>query len=178
MFIIQTVKAMNTDLAYSYDCDFLDEYVVNDFRFDRSVSQLVFDELAPMLKECDKYLVCGSYRRGKPTIKDLDIVVIHDDFYKLAKGMDCIWHGTARTSFIINGVQVDLRCATPETWVTMVLYFTGSREENIRLRSIAKRRGWKLNEYGLWNGDKRIPCDSEQAVYAALGLRYREPKNR
>jgi len=178
MFIIQTVKAMNTQVAYSYDCDFLDEYVVNDFRFDRSIAEPVLDKLDLILRECDKYQVCGSYRRGKSTIKDLDIVVMCDDFYKLTKGIDCLWHGRTKTSFVIDGMQVDFRRATEETWVTMVLYFTGSREENIRLRSIAKRRGWKLNEYGLWNGDKRIPCDSEQAVYAALGLRYREPKNR
>ena len=59
-----------------------------------------------------------------------------------------------------------------------LLYFTGSKEHNVRLRGIAKKKGWKLNEYGLFEGEKLIPCRDEAEIFRALGLSYIPPELR
>lgn len=183
---------MNTQVNYLSDWNSLDEYlstglsmpvVSNDkARYPRAVANVVLDSLSDVLDSMDKYLVCGSYRRGKPFISDVDIIVITDDFDKLGDRDDCLWAGRQKVSFFVHGIQVDFRLATDESWVTMVSYFTGSRDENVKLRGMAKYRGWKLNEYGLWDGRgddaNRILCNGEWDIYSALGLRYRAPECR
>jgi len=189
--ILYIINQLVMEHNYLSDWNTLDEYlstglsmpeVSNKVRYPRSVACIILDSLYDILSGVDRYVVCGSYRRGKSIISDIDIVVITDDFDRLSEHRDCLWSGSSKVSFCVMGVQVDFRLATEDTWVTMALYFTGSREENIRLRGIAKYRGWKLNEYGLWDGRddnaNRIRCDSEQDIYGALGLVYVAPSGR
>ena len=128
------------------------------------------------------YRVCGSYRRQCETVGDLDILIVTDNFddvvNRVADRYPILWSGPEKVSFMFGEIQVDFRRATTETVVTMQMYFTGSKRENIRLRSQAAYLGMKLNEYGLFHGDDRIPCDSEEEVYKTLGLPYVAPRFR
>jgi len=122
--------------------------------------------------------MAGSYRRGRDTVGDLDFVVCAGRGFDLAaalrrcrdvRGLQAA--GPTRcTAVLRNGLQVDLRLIGEESLGAALLYFTGSREHNLRLRRRAQERGLKLNEYGLYRGAERIAGHTEVEVYAALGL--------
>ena len=79
--------------------------------------------------------------------------------------------GPTRTTVVLrSGIQVDLRVVPEESYVAALLYFTGSKAHNIALRGLANERGWKLNEYGLFAGKRRIAGATEEDVYKKLGL--------
>jgi len=124
---------------------------------------------------------CGSLRRLRPTIADLDILVAATDPRPVmahAAALPVIdasrpAHGgdTRAALTTRRGLHVDLRVVAPDQYGAAALYFTGSQAHNIRLRGLAAARGWLLNEYGLWNEDRElIAADTEEAIYAALGL--------
>jgi DNA polymerase (family 10) len=77
-----------------------------------------------------------------------------------------------------SGLQVDIRAVPEQSYGAALLYFTGSKSQNIALRSLANERGWKLNEYGLFAGKRRIAGASETEVYQKLGLAFIEPELR
>jgi len=80
-----------------------------------------------------------------------------------------------------DNITIDIYIATPATWATLLLIRTGSKENNIRLCSLARRKGWHLEASGggLCNGDgNRIAGDTEESIYGALGIPYQEPKER
>lgn len=163
-------------------CKHLARFVTtNDKRFSRAFAEDVMaNHLSSILKDFE-CIVCGSYRRGLPTVGDIDILIVTDDFAKVVKRVSCfdiLWSGRQKVSFTVDGIQVDLRRADSDSFVTMCMYFTGSKEENIRLRRKAVSLGYKLNEYGLWNGSERIPCATEEDVYTALGLAFVAPNRR
>jgi DNA polymerase (family 10) len=80
-------------------------------------------------------------------------------------------HGSARAAVVLrSGLQVDLRIVPEEGFGAALLYFTGSKAHNIALRSLALTHGWKLNEYGLFAGTRRIAGTTEDEVYKKLGL--------
>ncbi len=128
----------------------------------------------------------GSVRRGRETVGDLDLLVIGHDhsgiadhFVKfpslaqiLAKGEDKV------TVKLKNEMQVDVRMLDPASYGAALAYFTGSKEHNVALRDRAKRRGWKLSEYGLFQGDKVIAGRTEEEVYEELGLEWIPPELR
>lgn len=101
----------------------------------------------------DTFQVAGSYRRGKSTIGDIDIVttasasVVNPAIRQLAE--EILDEGDRRTSFLCMGSRVDVRFTRPEQMGPMLLYLTGSKEFNVRIRGIAASRGLKLNEYGI-----------------------------
>jgi DNA polymerase/3'-5' exonuclease PolX len=74
--------------------------------------------------------------------------------------------------------KIDIRIVIPESFFTALLYFTGSYEFNERMRGIAKRQGYKLNEYGLYKNNKQIHIYSEKDVFDILGMKYLDPINR
>ena len=76
------------------------------------------------------------------------------------------------------GLQVDLRVVAPESFGAALHYFTGSKAHNIAVRKLGMARGLKINEYGVWRGRRRIAGETEESVYAALGLPYIEPELR
>lgn len=130
--------------------------------------------------------ITGSYRRRKETVGDVDILAIRESrdvvFNKtldyeniknvVSKGE------TKSTVELENGVQVDLRIFDPEDFATAMIYFTGSKSHNIELRTLAKEKGWKINEYGIFDGDKKLETKTEKDVYSKLGLKYIPPELR
>lgn len=128
----------------------------------------------------------GSYRRGKDTVGDLDFVCVADDPGAAADRLtsfdgveQVLGRGETKTSVrLATGVQVDLRLVPAESFGAAWLYFTGSKQHNIVLRGMAKDRGLKLNEYGLFRGDKLVAGRTEKDVYAALDLPWFPPELR
>lgn len=131
-------------------------------------------------------VVAGSYRRRRETVGDLDILATTEDAGAVSDRLaayenvaQVVVHGPTRTTVVLrSGLQVDLRVVGPECYGAALMYFTGSKSHNIALRAIANDRGWKLNEYGLFAGRRRISGATEKDVYARLGLPYIPPELR
>ena len=130
--------------------------------------------------------LAGSYRRCRDTVGDLDIVARAIEPARLiARLLDypdvqqVLAHGPTRASIRLRqGLQVDLRVVHEDSYGAALLYFTGARAHNIALRRIAVQRGWKLNEYGLFDGPRRLAGAAEAKIYAALGLDFIPPELR
>lgn len=136
----------------------------------------------------DKITVCGSIRRMKETIGDIDILVtskepqkVMDFFSTLPIVKNVIAKGETKTSVItLEGIQVDLRVVEPDSYGAAIQYFTGSKEHNVRLREIAIKKNMKLNEYGVFDLDteRKIAGQTEEEVYDVLGLPWIPPEMR
>ena len=130
--------------------------------------------------------VCGSLRRGKETIGDLDILFSANDpapvlehFVKLPEVANVLAHGPTKASVrLMDGLQCDLRGVTDEQYPFALHYFTGSKEHNIAMRKRALAQGCTLNEYALTGTKGPIPCKSEADLFKALGLREIPPELR
>ncbi len=128
----------------------------------------------------------GSYRRGKETVGDLDLLVVTEDtdrvmdhFARFPGIQKILARGDTKMSVRLQiGLQVDLRSVPEESFGAALQYFTGSKEHNIVLRTRAKDRGLKVNEYGVFRGQERIAGRTEEEVYAALGLPWIPPELR
>ncbi len=126
----------------------------------------------------EKIVAAGSYRRGRETVGDLDFLVVSDEvavvmdrLAAFAGAASVIARGDTKTSLRLKaGVQVDLRAVPAESFGAALQYFTGSKAHNIVLRGRAKARGLKINEYGVFRGEKRIAGRTEEEVYATLDL--------
>ena len=130
---------------------------------------------------CQRIEVAGSVRRRKPVVNDLDLVVIPCDRWGLDSALVRLgkykMSGNKIAWVEMDSISLDIYFATPETWATLLLIRTGSKENNIRLCSLAKKRGWHLSASGDGLFDetgKRIAGDSEESIYEALGLAYQE----
>jgi DNA polymerase (family X) len=131
-------------------------------------------------------VVAGSYRRMRETVGDLDVLVTataespvmarlraYDDV------LEVLSQGSTRSSVILRGgLQVDVRVVAPESFGAALAYFTGSKAHNIAIRRLGQERGLKINEYGVFRGDERIAGETEESVYAAVGLPYIAPELR
>ena len=132
--------------------------------------------------------VAGSFRRRRETIGDLDIVVtsdgknsapVMDRFVAYGDVANVISKGDTRATVKLRGgLQVDLRAVEPDAYGAALLYFTGSKAHNIDLRKIAQEKSYKLNEYGLFKGTRRVAGKTEEEVYAKLGLDWIPPELR
>ena len=150
----------------------------------------IAEELLDHLRDCpavERASYAGSLRRQQDTIGDVDLLVASERpedveryFLELAHIRDVLSEGPARTSVLVRGgLQVDLRIVEPKSWGAALQYFTGSKAHNIRLREIAVKRGWKLNEYGLFDESGRALAGAdEDEIYAALGLQPVPPELR
>ncbi len=133
-----------------------------------------------------RVVAAGSYRRELETIGDLDILVtaeagrtVTDRFVAYQEVRDLLAHGETKASVRLqSGLQVDLRVVPQDSYGAALLYFTGSKAHNVVLRQLAQQRGLKLNEYGLFRGDQRIAGETEESVYASLGLPWIPPELR
>jgi DNA polymerase (family 10) len=131
---------------------------------------------------------CGSLRRLRETVADVDIVVasrepgaVRDAFVKLPAVREVIGSGETKTSVLTaTGLQVDVRIVEPQQFGAACQYFTGSKTHNIKLRQRALAKGWLLNEYGLSDAETGavIASDTEEAIYRALGLPLIAPPQR
>ena len=130
--------------------------------------------------------VAGSYRRRRETIGDLDILVtsgssaqVMDRFAQYGEVAEVVSKGDTRATVKLRGgLQVDLRAVEPDAYGAALLYFTGSKAHNIELRKIAQEKSYKLNEYGLFKGTRRVAGKTEQEIYALLGLDWIPPELR
>ena len=128
--------------------------------------------------------MAGSLRRGKSTVGDLDLLSTDKRVIDAIRGCpgvaQVLESGPRRTSVKLkDGVQVDVRLFGEEEYGAALVYFTGSKDHNIALRNLAIDRGWKLNEYGLFDrAGKRLAGRSEGEVYGRLGLEYVPPELR
>ena len=128
----------------------------------------------------------GSLRRMKDTVGDIDLLAAYSDpevvtsaFVRLPQVAETVMHGPTRASVILyNGLQVDLRALGPEHYGSLLQYFTGSKEHNVALRTLAQKKGLSLSEYGLRHGDREILCSTETDVYQALDLPWIPPELR
>jgi DNA polymerase (family X) len=129
-------------------------------------------------KAVQKISPAGSYRRGRETVGDLDFLVttrnvaaVMDHLANFGGVASIIARGDTKMSLrLAAGVQVDLRAVAAESFGAALQYFTGSKEHNIVLRGRAKARGLKINEYGVFRGEKQIAGRTEADVYATLDL--------
>jgi len=145
------------------------------------------NEILEILKEhVDKIELAGSLRRKKETIGDVDILVVSldpkeimDIFTDMDKVDKVISKGkTKSTVRLYGGIQVDLRVVEKKSFGSALQYFTGSKDHNVALRKIAQKKGYKLNEYGLFKNDNRKAGKTEKEVYEALGLKWIPPELR
>ncbi len=138
---------------------------------------------APGLKKAE---VAGSFRRKKDTVGDLDILVtasqphrVIEHFVRFPGVKNIISKGQTRSTLILTSdLQVDLRAVEAESYGSALHYFTGSKAHNIAIRSIAQKAGLKINEYGVFKGDKRIAGREEKDIFSAVGLPFIEPELR
>jgi DNA polymerase (family 10) len=128
----------------------------------------------------------GSLRRMRENIGDIDILatgpnhekIVHA-FTHLAEVKEVLASGETKASIIVEGgVQIDIRVVEEHSYGAALQYFTGSKGHNIHLRGIAKAKGIKINEYGVFKGEKKIGGKEEKDVYRALGMDWIEPELR
>jgi len=135
----------------------------------------------------EQITIAGSYRRHKETIGDLDILVtsekpkeIIDYFVDYDQVKEVISRGTTKSTIILEAdFQIDLRVVDKESYGSALLYFTGSKSHNIKLRSMAQDKKYKINEYGMFKDeDKREAGKREKEIYRLLNLEYIEAELR
>jgi DNA polymerase (family 10) len=142
-----------------------------------------------VLRKADGVLrveAAGSFRRGRETVGDIDLLAVADEpgsvMDVLAEQSDVaqvLVRGETKMSVLTaHGLQIDLRVVAHDSFGAAWQYFTGSKEHNVHLRSLAKQHGLKLDEYGLWNGDKSVAGADEQQIYKHLGLPWIPPELR
>jgi DNA polymerase (family 10) len=128
----------------------------------------------------------GSLRRMRENIGDIDILATGPNqekilytFTHLPEVKEVLASGGTKASVIVEGgVQIDLRVVEEDSYGAALQYFTGSKDHNIHLRGIAKTKGIKINEYGVFKGEKKIGGKEEKDVYQALGMEWIEPELR
>jgi DNA polymerase (family 10) len=137
----------------------------------------------------------GSLRRGKETVGDLDLLVtlipgkhtpktseaIAEHILQFPEIAQTLAQGENKISFVLKtGLQVDVRILEKESFGAALLYFTGSKEHNVALRGRANKMGYTLNEYALatLKGERPVARETEQEIYAKLGLAYIPPELR
>jgi DNA polymerase (family 10) len=154
-----------------------------------TVAEEIAEPLMKYLKKADgikDICIAGSYRRRKETVKDLDILVtckrgsnIMDHFTGYEDVQKVVSKGKTRSTVLLrSNFQVDLRVVQQLSYGAALVYFTGSKEHNIAIRKIGIKKNYKLNEYGVFKGKKRVAGKTESEVYKKLSLSYIEPELR
>ena len=128
----------------------------------------------------DQAIVCGSIRRNRPTVGDVDLVVLGNDKLDetLIKLCGVQKNGKPARKFLLDGVQVDIYPATIEDFGAQMLMWTGSKLFNIRCRKAAQERGFLMNQYGVWKNDQRLFGATEESVLTGLGMKWIPPEER
>ncbi len=134
--------------------------------------------------------LAGSLRRRKETVGDIDLLIsakrenwskIHQHFVSYGGVREVLLHGETKSSLVLEeGRQVDLRTVEPHQWGSALQYFTGSKEHNVRIRDIAKAKGLKISEYGVFRADTEewIGGSTEEEVYNLIGMQWIPPELR
>jgi len=131
---------------------------------------------------CRKIKIVGSIRRNEKNPKDIDIVLIPKNREKMEEAMKkkgkFIQGGEHESTWHVEGVKVELYYTIPEEWGAALLAYSSKAGSGIGLRMIAKRKGFKLNNHGLFKGRKKIAGKTEKEIYKALRRPYKKPENR
>jgi DNA polymerase (family 10) len=164
--------------------------------FKRGKGRRIIGEVYPLAKQIEKRLqhvkgvknavAAGSIRRMKETIGDVDYLVSASDpervmefFVKMPEVEKVLGRGQAKVFVkLASGIDADLLVVPEESWGSALQYFTGSKEHSVELRKIAIAKGLRLNEWGIFKGDKRIAGTTEEEVYEALGVQWIPPEMR
>ena len=151
----------------------------------------VIEEINAYMAESDAVIaveVAGSARRRRDTVGDLDVLVsslrpdvVSERFVSMPPVARVLSHGSTRSTVVMNNfLQVDLRVVPPGSYGAALQYFTGSKDHNVKLRTIAVRAGYKLNEYGLFDRetDEVVAGEDEEGIYRVLGMELMPPELR
>jgi len=138
------------------------------------------------VKGVKRVSAAGSYRRGRETVGDLDILVVSaarsavmERFVAYDEVAEVLSRGTTRSSVILrSGLQVDLRVVSERSYGAALHYFTGSKAHNIAVRRLGQKKGLKINEYGIFKGGKYVGGRREEEVFGAVGLPFIPPELR
>lgn len=162
---------------------------VQERRFLLSVARQYAEPLLAWLRDAPgvrRVEVAGSYRRGRETVGDLDILAVAsrpravmDHFVRYEEVAQVVASGTTRGTVILDcGLQVDLRIVPAASFGAALQYFTGSKAHNIQIRRLAQQRRLKINEYGVFRGQRRVAGATETSVYRAVDLPLIPPELR
>jgi DNA polymerase (family X) len=164
--------------------------------FRRGKGRRIIGEVYPLVKQIESRLLklagvkqavaAGSVRRMRETIGDIDYLVSSDSpevaldfFVKMAEVDEVIARGPAKAFVkLAGGIDADLLVVPPESWGSALQYFTGNKEHSVALRRIAIAKSLRLNEWGVYEGDKKIAGETEEQVYEVLGLQWIPPEMR
>ncbi len=143
----------------------------------------IFKKLKPL---CRRIEIAGSIRRHEFSPKDIDIVLIPKDRIKLEKFMKTKLNGKSlqggghESTWYIQGIKVELYYTNEEEWGAELLAYSSKKGAGIGLRIIAKRKGFKLTQHGLFNRKtgRKIAGKTEKEIYSALGREYKKPEER
>ncbi len=158
----------------------------------------IVDRIVGYLREhspVDRVEAAGSFRRMRETVGDVDLLAVADDRAAVSRAFtampgirEVVVAGDTKATVLIEytdyieertgTLQVDLRILDGGSWGAGLQYFTGSLDHNVHLRGRAVDRGLKLNEYGVFRGEEKLAGDTEEGVYAALGLPWIPPELR
>jgi DNA polymerase (family 10) len=158
-------------------------------RFQLAIATQYAEALIAYLKQSPgvkQVMAAGSYRRAKETIGDLDILVtaapgspVMERFVSYPEVEEVLAHGATKSSLrLACKLQVDVRVVPEDSYGAALQYFTGSKAHNVALRQLAQQRGLKINEYGVFKGDRSVAGATEESVYAAVGLPWIPPELR
>ncbi|MGB7545336.1 MAG: helix-hairpin-helix domain-containing protein, partial [Methanothrix sp.] len=167
-------------------------------RYRKRSSRILYSSAEPVVEQILAHLqgmaglehltVAGSFRRARETVGDIDILAtaIHPQeivsaFSRMPLVQEVLASGPTKASVIVQDtIQVDLRIVEHRSFGTVLQYFTGSKEHNVKLRQIALIRGYSLSEYSLTrlSDNQDLFFDREEDVYSALGLAYIPPEMR
>jgi len=150
------------------------------------VDELIGPLMDHLKKKMEDVTVAGSYRRRKETVGDIDILATSgnpekamEHFVNFEETDRIISKGETRSSVVLkSGLQVDLRIVKKQSYGAALLYFTGSKAHSIALRKIGQEKKYKVNEYGVFRGKKKLASKTENEMYSKLGLSYIEPELR
>jgi DNA polymerase (family X) len=170
--------------------------ILENIRFARKKTRSLLGDILPLANEIKEELlnfshaleveVAGSIRRRQETVGDIDILVITDnphqvmEFFTNMEIIDrVIAKGPTRSTVRLKAdISCDLRVVPEKSFGSALLYFTGSKEINVELRKISIKKGLKLNEYGLFEGELMVAGRTEEEIFHKLGINYLEPELR
>ncbi|HEY7506835.1 MAG TPA: DNA polymerase/3'-5' exonuclease PolX [Nitrososphaera sp.] len=155
----------------------------------------ILGEVYPLIKQIESRLrqtkgvtnaiAAGSARRMRETIGDIDYLVsatsadVMDVFVNMPEVEEVLARGPAKAFVrLAGGIDADLLVVPQESWGSALQYFTGSKDHSVELRKIAIARGLRLNEWGVFRGEKKVAGESEEQVYNSIGLQWIPPEMR
>lgn len=162
-------------------------------RIPRATISTIAKQFTELLGKGSTHAVCGSYRRGKQQSGDIDLVICktkaHPTLSSALSAIAPLLHkdlSSRSSSTKYSGYlqwrkrfyHIDVRFVPSASYITAVFYYTGSALFNLKIRAYAKKKGFKLNEYGLWRGTKAVATPTEEAIFKALDLAYIPPNKR